>query len=225
MEMALAQHGTAIIVGSDKALDLPRDRHIFVIPPGMYWYSQPWRDSIYSLPEFRPAELEFANGFVPSNHPLMNYNVFFEKFEIKQDDGKNVAMEMNNQLKVIKIGDHRFMYTPMFGYLEIIADGKASLAQSTFMNGMLEVNGGVKYPSGVVDNRTITSKTARYYWFEQRYYIFSDPSHVHRVSAAALAKIFPKEKSKIKSFVKNHNTNFKKKDDLLEVVSYCNQQL
>ncbi len=222
---SLAQNGSAYIVGSNDKLTLPRNTHLFVIPPGKYWYQQPWKDSIYLLPEFLPGKLEFSNGFVPSNQPVLNYNAFLEIFEFKESDGETVPLDKNNLVKYIQVGDHKFIYSRSFGYLEVIAEGKASIAESTFMNATMEINSGVKYGNTIVDIRTNTAKTARYYWMEKRYFIFSDPSNIHRANPTALPKIFPKEKSKIKSFVKNHKTDFKKKEDLLEIVNYCNREL
>ena len=220
-----AQTGYGSTSALDRVSKLPKDKHVFVLRPNEYWYKQDWADSVYAFPEFLPGKMEFTNGFTPNNRMFLNYNVFLQKFVIREDNGDVVGLDYSKEIKYIWVGDHKFIYSPPFGYLEIILEGKASVAESTFMRVIYELGTVNRYPSSVYDDRTAISKTPRYYWQEKAYYVFSDPSHMHRSSPAALPKIFPRQKSKIHSFQKEHHNDYKKRDDLLEIVSYCNNEL
>jgi len=221
--ISLAQNGYGSAGAYDRTTNLPRDKHFFVLPPNTFWNKVQWKDSIYEFPEFQPGKLELSTGFIPSHHPLLNYNIFLEFVEIKQDNGQVFPLSNPSEVKTIWIGDHQFIYTPSFGYMEIILEGKVSVAEKIEMRAVFELSNGTKYLPPPTDVRTAVSKSTRYYWPEKNYYIFTDRSHVHR--AAALQKIIPRQKSKIRGFVKNHKTDFMKKEDILDLVSFCNQEL
>jgi hypothetical protein len=226
MQPGLAQNGYGSTSIYDRALSLPKNTHFFVLPPNSHWYDQPWRDSVYLLPEFQEGRIELDNGYSPTHHLLMNYSLFFEMFVIKQEDSEVIPFKYSNEIRYVWIGNHKFIYSKPHGYLEIIEQGKASLAESTFMNSIYEYSNGMKYGNTVADVRTAVSKTTRFYYVQNKYYIVRDSSHhLLRSSPAALPKIFRKQKSKIREYAKEHKTDYKKREDLLEIVSYCNRKL
>jgi hypothetical protein len=156
---------------------------------------------------------------------MLNYNVFLGLFEIQQENGDRLILDISKDVKFTWIGDHKFVYTPTFGYMEIIHDGRASVAELTTMHAIFEFSSGTKYPLSVADIRTGVSKTTRYYWEEKQYFIVDAKLRPHHGSPSLLYKLFPKQKSKIRSFIKNHKTDFRKKEDILDIVRYCNGEL
>lgn len=205
---------------------LPKGVRFFTIPPNEYWHAQPWsRDSLNLFPEFQESKLEFNNGFTPTSQLLMNYNLFTEKFLVKESEEHITPFEFTNEVKYIWIGDHKFIHSKQFGYLEVIMQGRVSVAVNTFVNVIVDPNSMQRYPLSLSDNRMGVAKTTRYYYVDQKYYIFADPSYIYRSSPAALPKIFPKEKRTIRDFEKNQHTNYSKREDVLKIALFCNREL
>lgn len=221
-----AQNGYGSTGVYDRTTNLPKDKHFFVIPPGAFWYKQPWRDSIYLYPRFQQGRLELMNGVSPS-HPLMlNFNFFLGLMELAQMNGDIGVLDVSNGVKYVWIGDHKFAYTtPTYGFMEVILEGKAAVAELTKMRAILELSNGTKFPLSVSDIRTGVAKSTRYYWMEKEYFILDSKSHPHLPSVTVLARFYPRQKRKIKSFAKGHQTNFKKGEDLVEIVTWCNNEL
>ena len=217
---AFAQGSSSIY---ERTTNLPKGKHFFVLPPNAYWNKQPWVDSVYLFPAFQPGKLEMKNGFTPSLEPMLNYNVFLDVVDIRPAEGQIFPLADVHDVKTIWIGDHKFIYVPSFGYMEIILEGKASVGEQTLMRAIYELSNGTKYPLSNTDVRTGISKGTRYYWIEKHYYIFTDSSRIYRSGSGVLPKFFPEQKGKIKSFVRGHKTDFKKKEDILEVVSFSNE--
>lgn len=200
--------------------------HYYVIPPSEYWHAQSWsKDSVYLFPEFQESKIELSNGYSPSAPLVMNYHLFLEKFFVKSQGQELTPFDFADEIKYIWIGDHKFIHSKQFGYLEVIMEGRASVAQSTFMRVIMEASSMQKYPTSLSDNRMGVANSTRRYYIDRKYYILSDPSHIHRASAAVLPKIFPKEKQTIRDFEKNQKTDYTKKDDILKVVLFCNREL
>jgi hypothetical protein len=157
----------------------------------------------------------------------MNYSMFLEMFMVKEENGDIVPFKYNDQVKYIHVGNHKFIHSQSHGYLEILTEGKASLAESSFMLAIYEYSSGVRYGNNQADIRTSASRELRYYYVEHKYYIFPDSSsrHLLRSSPAALPKIFRKQKNKIREYEREHSIDYNKKGDLLKIVSYCNKEL
>jgi hypothetical protein len=219
-----AQNGYGSTSIYDRTTNLPKDKHLFVLPPNDYWYKQKWADSVYLFSQFQPGKIELKTGVVPTNRPMLNYNLFLEKMLIRQSEEEYIMLEERG-INTIWIGDHKFIYTLSHGYMEIILDGKAGVAEKTRMVAIYELSNGTKYPLSVADIRTGQAKGTRYYYEDKQYFIVDAETHVHHGTTTVLSKIFSTNKSKIRSFVKKHKTDFKKKEDLLEIVAYCNGEL
>lgn len=208
----------------DRTSDLPKNKHLFVLPPNDYWYKQRWADSVYLFSEFQPGKIALETGVVPTNRPMVNYNIFLDRMLIKQSEEEYIMLDERG-IKTIWIGERKFIYTLSHGYMEIILDGKASVAEKTRMVAIYELSNGAKYPLSAADVRTGQAKGTRYYYEEKQYFIVDTRTHVHHGTTNLLSKIFPGNKREIKVFVKKHNTDFRKKEDLLEIVAYINNSI
>jgi len=204
---------------------LPGDKHYFVIPPDSAWFDMPWKDSVYSLPQFGEAKIELKNGYQPTHSLMMNYNIFFEMFMVRQADGGVIPFTYPGAIKYVWIDNHKFIYTKNFGYMEVILEGEASVAESNFMNAIVSQIAVARGPELRPDNRVGFAKTNRYYYKQTKYYIFSNPSKMHHASPAVLPKIFKGQKDKIREYERSHKTNYRKKEDILDIVSYFNSEL
>jgi len=205
---------------------LPEGKHFFVVPPDSSWTQMPWKDSVYIFPGFGEGRIEYKSGYSTSHHLKMNYNVLFETFMIMQDDGRVIPFKDIEDIRYVWIDDNKFVRTKGYGYLYVIQDGRAALAESTFMDVILEYPVMPEYPNAFVDQRYEASKVKRYFYIEKAYYIIDTSSgRVKRASPKALSKIFRKEKQTIRDFGKTNNIDYNKKDDLMKVVLFCNREL
>ncbi len=221
-----AQDGYGSTSVYDRVATLPRDKHLFVIPPNGIWTEQIWKDSVYRFPSFQIGRLEMTNGFVPSHRPMLNYNFMYESFDIRQPSGEVVKMRKSPAIKTVWVGDKKFVNDPTFGYLEVILDGKVSLAQRTYLDGLYELSNGNKYPMrSLMDTKVASSKTTQYYWEEVQYFLLDENSKAYRAGAPQLKMIAKKHKSAIKEFGKSNHIDYRKKDDLLKIVAFVNEEI
>lgn len=227
---SIAQDGYGSTSVYDRVVQLPSGKHLFIAPPAREWNETPWKDSVYRFPSFQQGRLEMTNGFVPSHRPLLNYSAMAGAIVIKPDSGHVLVMRKSPAIKFVWIGDHKFINDPVFGYVEIILDGKVCLAQKTFMDGIYELSNGMKYSlSAVISNgpafiKTSTKASTRYYWIEEQYFMVGGDMKVLRCSPVALKHFLPKHKSAIKAFSKSNRIDYRKKEDLLKIVAYANEQ-
>lgn len=98
------------------------------------------------------------------------------------------------------------------------------------MDGIYELSNGSKYSMRAVSDmgatfiKTSSKVSTRYYWMEEQYFMVGEDMKVLRCSPGALKHFLPKCKSAIKSFSKSNRINYKKKDDVLKIVAYANEQ-
>jgi hypothetical protein len=222
---AAAQDGYGSTSIYDRVVQLPKGKHFFVILPNEKWESQKWKDSVYRFDSFQTGKLIMANGFVPSHRPMLNYNLMIEAMDIKQPTGEIVTMRRSPTIVAVYVGDTKFVYNPSFGFLEIILDGKVSVGKRTYMKSIYELSNGNRYEQHAsTDIRLSLAKTTRYYWPEEQYFILSEDSKAFRSGSTVLRHLLPKHKHAIKSFAKKNHIDYKKKDDILKIVAYANEE-
>jgi hypothetical protein len=228
---SVAQDGYGSTSVYDRVVQLPAGKHLFIAPPAREWNETPWKDSVYRFESFQRGKLEMTNGFVPSHRPMLNYSVMMEAMAMKPDSGNIVAMRKSPAIKCVWIGDHKFVNDRMYGFLEIILDGKICVGQKIFMNGIYELSNGTKYPIRAINDMTSTGyikvpmkQSTRYYWVEEQYFMLGENMKTFRCSSRALAQLLPKQKKAIKAFSKSNHINYRRKEDVLKVVGYANEQ-
>jgi hypothetical protein len=218
---AQSGYGTTTIYDTN-VRELPADSTVFELPPYQLWDRQPWSDSVYRFPEFQPGKLEFANGFSPSTRLNVNYNIFLETIDVKDEKGIGILKKFP-ELKIIYIGETKFVYNPSLGYLEIILDGNISVAKRTVMAAVVGLSNGFKYRMTGMDVKSQTYKATRYYWPIELYYILDSDYKPHRAGSLVLPTMLPSIKHKIKDFVRINDISYRDKEDILKVVRYCNE--
>ncbi|HEX8059625.1 MAG TPA: hypothetical protein VF473_01755 [Cyclobacteriaceae bacterium] len=220
---SIAQNGYGSTSVYDRVIDLPKDKHFFIITPTAIWRKQPWRDSVYQFDSFGEGHLEMTNGFVPSHKLELNYNIFVETMELKSKDGTITTLEPANEIKAIFIGNHKFVYEPSFGYIEIILEGKASLGRKIYMKGSYELDDGSRSLLGTADVKTLPARFTRYYWLDVRYFIIGENQKTFRPGKTALPRLFPNVKKQVKAFSVENNINYSREEDLLKIIRYANE--
>jgi hypothetical protein len=218
-----AQDGYGSTSVYDRVVTLPTGKHFFIIPPNKTWDQQNWKDSVYRFEKFQSGKLEMTNGFIPSHRPMINYNVMFEAIDIKQPTGEIVRMRRSPAIKFVWIGDQKFYNDPAFGYVEILLDGKISVARKTYMDALYELSNGNRYPmSSLMDTKVPSTKATQYFWQMEQYLIVDPDLKVVRASAPVLKRILPKRKKEIKGFIRGNHIDFRKKEDIMKVVAFVN---
>jgi hypothetical protein len=227
----IAQDGYGSTSVYDRVVQLPAGKHFYIVPPAREWTDQPWKDSLYRFKSFQKGKLEMTNGFVPSHRPMVNYSPMTESIVIKPDSGDIVSMRKSPAIKCVWIGDHKFVNDPMYGYLEIILDGKVCVGQKTVMNGIYELSNGTKYAIRAVNDITpyayikvSMKQSTRYYWIEEQYFIMGDNMKTFRSGSGALPHLLPKQRKAIRAFAKSNHINYRKRDDVLKLVAFANGQ-
>jgi hypothetical protein len=167
-----------------------------------------------------------TNGFVPSHRPKLNYNILLGTIDIKQEKtGSIVRMRRSPAIKTVWIGDHRFINDPKEGYLEIVLEGYVSVAQKSYMNALYELSNGNKYPmSPLMDAKVQSVRATQYFWTEELIFLVRKDQRAFRVTKGVLLRMFAKQKNVVKAFAKANHINYKKKEDVLKVVAYANEQ-
>lgn len=224
---SFAQDGYGSTSVYDRVATLPRGKHLYIIPPNNTWELQGWKDSVYRFDSFQLGKLEMTNGFVPSHRPMLNYNILLGTIDIKQEKtGSVVRMRKSPAIKTVWIGDHKFINDPREGYLEIILDGAVAVAQKSYMDGLYELSNGNKYPmSALMDTKVQSVRTTQYFWQEELIFIVRKDLRAFRVTKGLLLRQFPKQRSKVKAFSKSNRINYKKKEDVLKIVAFANEQV
>jgi hypothetical protein len=218
-----AQDGYGSSSVYDRTTSLPKGKHFFVIPPSEVYRKQAWYDSVYLFPSFQQGRLELTTGYSPTNRPMMNYNMFLEAMDIKSPGGEITELKKTSEIKFVFVGDHKFIYEPSLGYLEVILEGKASVARRSMMKAIAEASNGSKYPITTGDVRTSISRFTRYYWVEEDYFIIDDNGRIFRSAPNVLKGVYPKQKGDIKTYSKANRIDYQKKEDVLKVVGYANE--
>jgi hypothetical protein len=220
---AIAQNGYGSTSIYDRTLiGLPKDTVVYTLPPNALWYETDWKDSVYKFKEFQDTRLVFANGFSPSTRLRANYNIFLETIDVTTATGEISAMKKLTELRTLIIGEHKFIYEPELGYLELVVEGNISIGSKTIMNCITELSSGYKYALTGFDVRTGRDKKTRYYWPREYYYIISADGKVHRPGTLTLPLLLPEYKNEIRDFVKEHKIDYRDNDDVSMVVLFCN---
>lgn len=220
---ALAQDGYGSTSIYDRTVQLPKNKHFFILPPNGNWEKQKWADSVHQFPVFASGKLEMTNGLTLNHTPLLNYNILSEAMEIKPSTGRIIVMRPSYLIRKVFVGEHEFLWDPGFGYLEILMKGTVSVARKVYMEGIYETGTGQRYPIDVNDIRTSPSKHRIYFWIEEQYFMLKPDMKPFRAGSHVLPAVFPHHKKLIKAFAKSNKISYKKKDDVLKLVAYANQ--
>lgn len=225
-----AQDGYGSTSVYDRVVKLPKDKHIFRIMPNEGWETQRWKDSVYAFPSFQEGKLETEKGYTLSIRPMLNFNMLLGTIEIASPDKAISTLRQTPEIKFVWIGDHKFIYNPGVGYLEIIYDGKASLAQKRTFSGVYEPANGFLYSLNTTNSndnfKGQVYKSIRYYWIDEQYFFVDEHQKISRATSGVLTKMLPSSvKKQVKEFSKEKNIDYRKKEDLLKITEYANGQV
>jgi len=186
----------------------------------------PWRDSVYRFTRFLPSKITFEDNFTPDQQPMLNYNMYLEHMFMVNNHGDTASMKDLKMIKMVTIGDVNFLYSPPHGYVEIVTRTPVALGMKhNFVYLGEDMGLGQPFRTRTpTDIRGIRTDFTRVYKRGASYYFIDTQNKVHLALPATIHKLFPTFKHEIRAWIKEHHTNFKDQNDLLQLLEYCNSR-
>jgi len=135
-------------------------------------------------------------------------------------EGKTWAIGAKNKIKVIKVGDHSFVYLPYLdnsqikeNYFEALSAGKVSILILYYPQ-IKPANYNAILNTGTKENQLLLKK--KYYFVQDDRVVLMDKKGRNLISANS-------QKSKeIKEFIKNNKLSFTEETDLITIADFVN---
>jgi hypothetical protein len=190
-----------------------------------------WRDSLYRFPSFLEGQAMFISG--PSPKYKMNYNVLSGDIEFLNPKGDTMVLKKTPEVKLVMVGGHVFFLEPAQGYIEILIQQQLALGvkkEFVIVRKDVEVSNGYTTSSdntGAVvayrgNSRSVSSNADLLVRMNNTYFFIDQKNEAHPATKATLMKLFPDDRDKLKTYLKEQHTDFKQKDDLAKVLTFCN---
>jgi hypothetical protein len=187
-------------------------------------HQMPWRDSVYRFPHFLPGKITFDDNFTPDQQIMLNYNAYFEHMYLVDKKGDTLQVKDLSLVKMVTIGDVNFINDPQQGYVEVVTRTPVALGVKHSFILLGEDMGLGKPPVAktATDFRGVRVDYTRVYKKGEAYYFIDVNNIAHKATPLALNKLFPNYKEDIKTFVKTRDLDFRRKEDLLNLLAFCN---
>ncbi|AYB30145.1 hypothetical protein [Chryseolinea soli] len=201
------------------------------LKPGENIRTTSWRDSVYRFSSYQEGQVIFISG--PSPKYKMNYNVLSGDMEFISPKGDTMVLKKTPEVKLVMVGGHVFFLEPAQGYIEILIQQQLALGvQKEFVIARkdVEVSNGYSTSSnntGAVvayrgNSRSVTSNADLLVRINNTYFFIDQKNEAHPATKASLMKLFPDDRDKLKTYLKEQHTDFKQKDDLARLLAFCN---
>jgi hypothetical protein len=200
---------------------------LLLLPAASAISSVPWKDKVYRFPSFQKGKITYFTG--PLEHEFdLNYNLYFEKMDFISSSGDTLNITNTREIKAVQISDKWFFHNHKTGYYEVVLSLPIALAvknRFTLENlGRVDVGyHSVERGESRSEVRGIVSQYDRFYKIRETYFLIDRSNKVHKATRASLLKVFSDHAKQIKSFLLEHQVNFKSRADLLTTVEYCNR--
>jgi len=184
----------------------------------------PWRDSIYRFPHFLPGKITFEDNFTPDQTLLFNYNAYFGHLYLINSQGDTLQVKNYALIKMITIGGVNFVYDDPLGYIEVVTHAPVALGMQQNFIYVGEDMGLGKAPvvRSSTDFRGVRVDYTRVYKKGATYYFIDTKNMVHKALPNAIVRLFPTNKTEIKDWMKKQHIDFRKKEDLVRLLEFCN---
>jgi hypothetical protein len=187
----------------------------------------PWRDSVYRLPHFLPGKITFDNNFTPDQQVMLNYNTYFEHMYLVNKKGDTLQVKDYSLVKMVTIGEVNFINDQQHGYVEVVTRTPVALGiKHNFI--FLGEDMGLGKPPLIrtsTDFRGVRVDYTRVYRKGEEYYFIDVNNTTHKATLLTLNKLFPNYKEDIKTLVKARGLNFRRQEDLLTLLAFCNSKV
>lgn len=184
----------------------------------------PWRDSVYRFPHFLPGKITFDDNFTADQQVMLNYNTYFEHLYLINKKGDTLQVKNFSLVKMVTIGDVNFINDPQQGYVEVVTRTPVALGiKHNFI--FLGEDMGLGKPPVIKtssDFRGVRADYTRVYKKGEAYYFIDINNTARKATLLVLNKLFPNYKEDIKALVKARDLDFRRKEDLLTLLAFCN---
>jgi hypothetical protein len=224
-----------LIVSASMPLNIPaalsQGTNILTLPAYTLISTVPWRDSIYRFPIFQKGRIIYSHEFEPDYDFTLNYNMYYEKMDYISVSGDTLSITNTREIKLVKIGDKEFFHDYQTGYYELILPLPVALAaKNVFFLYNIEYSS-YKRPSltpvrpalPTSDIRGVSEPFDRLYQKGSLYFLIDQNHQVHKPARSALLKLFPDHQQQILEYLAENPTDFGSRQDLIKLISYCNQ--
>jgi hypothetical protein len=185
---------------------------------------------LYRFYEFQEAKIMWTDNSTSNHSAKMNYNFFTGKMVSLNDNGDTVEFKQGREAKTINLDGDVFYRDFKEGYMEIILHGPLALAVRNRFT--LIDDGEISDEAGMTDqaNASLVSNGIgvvnydRMYKLQRTYFFLNTKYHVFEANKLSLFKLLPMDKEEIIDYINNNSISFEEKDDLMSLITFCNQQ-
>ncbi|HEY5751167.1 MAG TPA: hypothetical protein VIU12_34115, partial [Chryseolinea sp.] len=214
-----------IFCPADRALS--QSGQHFKLESGKDVNRMPWRDSVYRFPQFQSAVVTYSDKFVHPARVCMNYNAYFEHMFLINEKGDTLQLRYGPEtrtIRMITLGDVDFFRDERLGYIEVLSQGPVALGVKHIFVLLSRGSGLVStsLPVSRFDFRGERADYMREYKKDVEYFFIGRDNTLSPALPSTISKLFPAHKEAIKTFMEDHQINFKQKKDLLMLLDFCN---
>ena len=189
-------------------------------------------ESPYLFPEFTTGKIRFKAG--TGKDSKLNYNILTEEM-VFDNNGTLLAFASPELIDTVYINNKKFIFIEKIFY-ELIEKLPVSLLQRNFCTlippGKSAGYGGTSQTSAIQSNSSFYTSKGTYdlklpddYKVQPDFeYVLTKDGTLYRANnISQVVKCFPEKKDTIKEFVKKNKTSFRKTEDMVDLVKFCNQ--
>jgi hypothetical protein len=185
---------------------------------------------VFSYPSFEQGIVEYKNG--QRYKSSLNYNKVLGTIEFIDEKGDTLAMSNEESISFINIGNDVYRFLPEC-MMELLKTDKAVL----YKNEMVRIadklkTGGYGIPNTAGTIETIERPTSKINYKQMEinetllvskvstYYIENEKDEILMASRKNVLNLYPKKQDAIKSYIKEHNIDFTKEEDLKTLTEF-----
>lgn len=186
-------------------------------------------EEIYLLPEFTNATLFYKDG----TQSQANINICSADQTLRFIDqrGDTLSLINQDQVKRVLAGDKVFIQANKHFFQELIVYGQKTLAQWQRFEVELATKheaipasstARVYQPHEIFRNMAFPTEQEVHY-SSQIVYVLIEDNQFTPASSSSFRRMFPEKKKAIKAFIKENDTDFDKKEDVVSLFYFCTQ--
>jgi hypothetical protein len=188
---------------------------------------------IFKYPSFEQGIVEYKNG--QRFKSTMNYNKVLGTIQFIDEKGDTLAMTDEESIRSISIGTDVFIYDPLC-MVAIKSDGNSNLYEREVVRiaDKLKTGGyGIPNTAGTIESIDRVDTRINYNQIELNeslliskvttYYIQNERGEIATAGKKNILNLYSKHEDQIKGFIKSHNIDFTKKNDLLALTDFISK--
>ena len=186
--------------------------------------------NLYHFPAFEQARITWSNNSTDFLEK-MNYNLFTGKMDVITPNADTIEFKDWADARILNLEGNVFYQDFGKGYLEIILQGPLALAvRNRFIlvhdREVLEEAAMTDQAnaSSVSNGKTVVNYD-RLYKLEKTYFFLTSKNGVFDANKISLFRLLPIHRQQIIDFMKMNSISFKKEEDLMSLITFCNHLL